>query len=232
VPFKTILPYLLGFKGWIIAGVNLIGNIALLMPIGFLVPFVYRNMTWKKSLALGVVAGLAIEVMQTVLHVGIFDIDDVILNALGVLIGYSAFAILANWIRSRNYKKLAVAALSGVAAAAAFYGGVVYPTTHPPTDPPVNPAVDAQRRDLCGGTGGTGQIVSVGNHTITIERNDGVTQTLTLTDRTIIRASAGPVSASDLKTGDRVTVVVYDGETATTVLICRVSDTGSQARRG
>ena len=162
----------------------------------------------------------------------IFDIDDVILNALGVLIGYSAFAILANWIRSRNYKKLAVAALSGVAAAAAFYGGVVYPTTHPPTDPPVNPAVDAQRRDLCGGTGGTGQIVSVGNHTITIERNDGVTQTLTLTDRTIIRASAGPVSASDLKTGDRVTVVVYDGETATTVLICRVSDTGSQARRG
>jgi len=232
VPFKTILPYLLGFKGWIIAGVNLIGNIALLMPIGFLVPFVYRNMTWKKSLALGVVAGLAIEVMQTVLDVGIFDIDDVILNALGVLIGYSAFAILANWIRSRNYKKLTVAALSGVAAAAAFYGGVVYPTTHPPTDPPVNPAVDAQRRDLCGGTGGTGQIVSVGNHTITIERNDGVTQTLRLTDRTIIRASAGPVSASDLKTGDRVTVVVYDGETATTVLLCSVSDTGSQTRRG
>jgi len=37
VPFKTILPYLLGFKGWIIAGINLVGNIALLVPIGFLV---------------------------------------------------------------------------------------------------------------------------------------------------------------------------------------------------
>ena len=40
VPFRTILPYLLGFKGWIIAGINLVGNIALLVPIGFLAPLV------------------------------------------------------------------------------------------------------------------------------------------------------------------------------------------------
>ena len=51
VPFKTILPYLLGDKGLIIAGANLVGNIAPLVPIGFLVPFVYRHMTWRKSLA-------------------------------------------------------------------------------------------------------------------------------------------------------------------------------------
>src|SRR5580765_871732 len=67
VPFKTIVPYLLGYHGWIIAGVNLVGNIALLVPIGLLAPFVYRRMTWKASLALGVAAGLCIEVMQTVL---------------------------------------------------------------------------------------------------------------------------------------------------------------------
>jgi len=223
VPFTTIVPYLLGFKGWIIAGVNLVGNIALLIPVGFLVPFVYRNMTWKKSVTLGVVAGLSIEVMQTVLRVGIFDIDDVILNALGVMIGYAAFAILADWIRSRKYKRVIVAALSGVAAAAAFYGGVVYPMTHQPVNPAVDTAAAAQRVDLCGGTGGTGQIVSVGNHTITIKRNDGVTQMLALTDRTVIRTSTGPAAASELKIGDRVTVVVYDGETATTVLLCSVS---------
>jgi hypothetical protein len=170
-------------------------------------------MTWKKSVALGAVAGLSIEVMQAVLRVGIFDIDDCVLNALGVLIGYAAFAILANWIRSKNYKRIAVAALSGVAAGAAVYGGVVYPMTHQPVN----------RVDLCSGTGGTGQIVSVGNHTMTIQRKDSVTQTLTLTDRTVIRTSAGPASASDLKVGDRVTVVVYDGETATTVLICSVT---------
>ncbi len=120
VPFKTILPYLLGHKGWIIAGVNLVGNIALLVPIGLLAPFVYRSTTWKASLALGVAAGLCIEVMQTVLRVGIFDIDDVILNALGVMIGYTAFALLAQWIRSRNYKKVTIAAVTALAAAAAF----------------------------------------------------------------------------------------------------------------
>ena len=217
VPFKTILPYLLGDKGWIIAGVNLVGNIALLVPIGLLAPFVYRRMTWKASLALGVAAGLCIEAMQTVLRVGIFDIDDVILNALGVMIGYWAFTILAQWIRSRNYKRVAIAAVTGLAAAVAVYGGVVYPMTHQP----VNPLRDAGGGDLCGGTGGTGQIVSMGNHTITIKRQDGVIQTLALTDRTTIRTSAGPASESDLKSGDRVTVVVYDRETATTVLKCK-----------
>ena len=39
IPFKTILPYLLGEKGLIIAGINLVGNVVLLVPVGFLVPF-------------------------------------------------------------------------------------------------------------------------------------------------------------------------------------------------
>jgi glycopeptide antibiotics resistance protein len=104
VPFKTILPYLLGDKGLIIAGANLVGNIAPLVPIGFLVPIVYRKMTWKKSLALAAAAGLAIEGMQVVLRLGIFDIDDLILNALGVMIGYWTFAILASGCVRRTTK--------------------------------------------------------------------------------------------------------------------------------
>lgn len=41
VPFKTILPYLLGEKGWTIAVIELVGNIIPLVPIGFLAPFIY-----------------------------------------------------------------------------------------------------------------------------------------------------------------------------------------------
>jgi glycopeptide antibiotics resistance protein len=99
VPFKTIASYLGGQNGLMIAGVNLVGNIAPLVPIGFLLPFVYSGMTWKESLVLGVAVGVAIEVAQVVLSVGIFDVDDVILNALGVMIGYWTFAILAKWVR-------------------------------------------------------------------------------------------------------------------------------------
>jgi glycopeptide antibiotics resistance protein len=100
LPFNTILPYLRGEPNWLIAILNLAGNIGLLAPVGFLVPFVYRNMNWGKSLVLAIGVGVAIEGAQTVL-IGIFDIDDVILNALGVMIGYWAFVIFEKRARPR-----------------------------------------------------------------------------------------------------------------------------------
>jgi glycopeptide antibiotics resistance protein len=101
LPFKTIWPYLQGKPNWFFAMLNLGGNIGLLVPVGFLVPFVYKKMTWQKSLALAVAFGLTIEVMELAFGVGIFDIDDVILNALGVMIGYWASAIFVKWRQRR-----------------------------------------------------------------------------------------------------------------------------------
>ena len=91
VPFKTIWPYFLGEKGGMIAIFNLIGNIALFVPIGFLVPFVCKSMTWRRTLILAILAPLAIEGIQVAARVGIFDIDDVILNGLGVILGYGVY---------------------------------------------------------------------------------------------------------------------------------------------
>lgn len=235
VPFKTILPYLLGEKGLLIGAINLLGNIVLLVPIGFLVPFVFRNMTWKKTLALAVAAGFFIEGMQVVLHLGIFDIDDVILNAIGVVIGYWAFVILANWVRSGKYKTIIITAIIVIATAVtALYA--IYPKGQQQRMNSLRGAENGQSDrfdneerkmspgvDPCNGTGGTGQIISMGNNTITIKRNDGISQIIKLTDRTKIRTSMGPASESDLKTGDRVTVVIDSSETATLVLICNAS---------
>ena len=58
------------------------------MPIGFLVLLVYRRMSWKKALVLAVAVGVTMEVMEGVFRVGSVDVDDVILNALGVMSGY------------------------------------------------------------------------------------------------------------------------------------------------
>lgn len=88
MPFATIIPYLLGANGELIGGVNLIGNVVLLVPVGLLLPFVIKNLNWKTSFLLAIAAGLLIEGLQVLLQVGIFDIDDVILNALGVMVGY------------------------------------------------------------------------------------------------------------------------------------------------
>lgn len=94
VPFKTILPYFFGSKGLLIAGINLIGNIVLLFPVGLLLPLVYPSLTWKKALGLSIATGLIIEGMQVLFRVGIFDVDDVILNGLGVMVGYWVYTSL------------------------------------------------------------------------------------------------------------------------------------------
>lgn len=240
VPFKTILPYLFGFKGLIIAGINLIGNIALLVPVGFIIPFVWRdaakNMTWKKSLMVGFAAGFSIEILQAILRVGIFDIDDVILNALGVLVGYAMFSVLAKWMNAKKYLRIAVSTILIVFAAAyAFYS--IYPKT--PVTRPISGAVgtdkagtdnigaqNGQGGDLCGGTNGTGEIIGreeSGDGTIILKRNDGTPETIDLAEKTVIKNSSGVISASDLKIGDRATVVIMgEARVADAVLVCGI----------
>jgi glycopeptide antibiotics resistance protein len=100
-PFKTIFPLLSGRTNHLIAMVNLVGNIVPFMPVGFLAPVVYWSMTWQKSLVLAIAVGLAMEEMEVVFRVGIFDIDDIILNAFGVMIGYGVFAMFNKRIRPR-----------------------------------------------------------------------------------------------------------------------------------
>jgi len=240
IPFKTILPYLFGYKDWIIAGINLVGNIALLVPIGFLLTLIFRNISWKKSLIVAVVSGFAIEILQTILHVGIFDIDDVILNALGVMIGYVAYIFFTKLIREKKFGYIGmVGALVVAAAVGALY--MVYPHGQPV----VNTRVGAGDRqvdsssieeekilhgvDLCGGTGGTGEIIGKEGGEIAMKRKDGVVEMITITAQTDIRNSTGSIFASDLKIGDHVTVVIMDDNNiATTVLVCTVS--GSENR--
>ena len=106
VPFKTIGSYLNGNYGWLIGGLNLLGNIIALMPVGFLAAVTYNHLSWKFFLLLAVIAGLAIECTQALLHVGIFDIDDIILNGIGVLIGFWILIGLRNWSLTLESKKI------------------------------------------------------------------------------------------------------------------------------
>jgi glycopeptide antibiotics resistance protein len=233
VPFTTIVPYLFGHKGLVIAGINLIGNIILLVPVGFLIPLVFQNISWKASLALAVATSLAIEMMQVALRVGIFDVDDVILNAFGVMLGYWAYLIFAKMMSSPKYRNIAIVAIV-IALAVGLYAIFVNPKIRLLPSPTagtdrsdlLNDSVrgGAETHDLCGGTGGNGQIVSVGNSSFTMERNDGSDQLIKLADQATIETVVGPVSASELKVGNRVTLVGGpnpDGSfTADTVVVC------------
>lgn len=252
IPFKTILPYLLGQNGFIIAFINIAGNIALLVPVGFMVAFINRSITWKKMLAIAVAAGLTIECMQALLHVGIFDIDDVILNGLGVMLGFWAFTIGTKMQHSARVKAITVAAVL-VAAAGVFCGVMLSHDARQPLPLPrteggvlmgdndsngvkhdslrptalLNTANDstAQLPDPCGGTGGTGQIISVGNHAITIQSRSGKQELVKIGPRTKIKDARGALAEEDLKVGYRVTVVIgleaADDRLASAVLVCK-----------
>lgn len=82
-----------------------------------------------------------------------------------------------------------------------------------------------QSGDLCGGTGGNGQIVTVGNKEFTIKRNDdGSNQLIHLANQATIETLTGSISLSNLKKGDRITLVGGpnpDGSfTADAVVVC------------
>lgn len=96
VPFKTIFSYINGEQGRMITFFELIGNIVIFVPIGFLIPLIYKRITWQKLLIFAITISLFIEVLQIVFHVGVFDIDDIILNSFGTMIGYLIFIAMSN----------------------------------------------------------------------------------------------------------------------------------------
>ena len=100
IPFKTIAVYLSGEPSWGIAWDNLMGNIAPFAILGAILPF-----TTKQLLRGGVIVGISltagaiVEIMQSLLRTGIFDIDDIILNALGVTVGYLLTVAISNYVK-------------------------------------------------------------------------------------------------------------------------------------
>ena len=68
-------------------------NVALFIPIGFLLGCGFKDMTWKRALAVGVMLSVFIEILQLIFRKGLCEIDDVIHNVLGCMIGYGLYKL-------------------------------------------------------------------------------------------------------------------------------------------
>lgn len=85
------------------AAANILGNLALLMPFGFLFPL-KSGAGLGKTCAVGLTAVLGIEIIQY-FEGRVADIDDVILNFVGILLGFAAYCIFTKikaLVRSRK----------------------------------------------------------------------------------------------------------------------------------
>jgi glycopeptide antibiotics resistance protein len=75
--------------------VNLLGNIAVFVPFGILLPLVKTGFHSLLRLTfISVPCILILELMQMLLRVGSFDIDDLLLNLAGVWAGYALLRLV------------------------------------------------------------------------------------------------------------------------------------------
>ncbi|MDR6121119.1 glycopeptide antibiotics resistance protein [Bacillus sp. SLBN-46] len=86
---------------------NTLGNILIFVPLGIILPILFKKYrSFAKLLINVVVMTFAIEIGQFFLQIGQFDIDDVILNVGGALIGFAFFKGLTVISRQTKWKFL------------------------------------------------------------------------------------------------------------------------------
>ena len=92
IPFKIIFHYLSGAEGKIKASENVIGNFIGFMPLGLLAPLLFDNIkSIKTMLLVSFLTSFSFELVQLITGLGIFDVDDLILNTTGGIAGYFVF---------------------------------------------------------------------------------------------------------------------------------------------
>lgn len=86
--FKTIRMYI-DYSYMLNSFENLVGNVAVFVPFGFLFPYVFRRgRNFLVMLLNAFLLVLGIEVFQLFSAFGAFDVDDILLNCIGAVIGY------------------------------------------------------------------------------------------------------------------------------------------------
>ena len=80
---------------------NLFGNVLVFSPFGFLIPM-FRNeeTSWYNILLFTFLFSLCIELTQLISMVGVFDVDDLILNTLGGMIGWGFYLLFSRAFES------------------------------------------------------------------------------------------------------------------------------------
>ena len=97
VPFRTILGYLGGQESFKIATTNILGNICLFGPLGFFIPLLFNERKGLvKTLAISLIISVSFEFIQYQFNLGSCDIDDIILNIFGAMIGFVAYKFIRN----------------------------------------------------------------------------------------------------------------------------------------
>ena len=111
IPFSTIYQYIVDSNSSVddwnsVSLVNILANIFLFSPLGFFIPLIWKKLDYfKKILFFGICATFLVEIIQ--LFIGrSTDIDDVILNTIGVIFGYAVYILLKRLLNINELYKV------------------------------------------------------------------------------------------------------------------------------
>ncbi len=83
---------------------NLAGNILGFVPAGFFIPILWKNKRgFLFTVCITFQMSFLVEILQLIFRVGSFDVDDLILNTLGGMLGFCLLTLIGNW---RSHEKI------------------------------------------------------------------------------------------------------------------------------
>ncbi|KYH29180.1 VanZ family protein [Clostridium colicanis] len=106
IPFYSIIEYIHGSSPNIKAFAfgNVVGNIVIFIPLGTYLPLFKNDKRLIANWLVIFIVSLFVEIIQGLLGIGASDIDDIILNCSGGLIGILGYKFL--WFILRNERKV------------------------------------------------------------------------------------------------------------------------------
>lgn len=109
IPFQSIFEYMTNkhFNIWI-AFMNVVGNIVIFIPLGLYLQIYKKNKKILNSVAIAGMTSLCVEIIQYIAGIGYTDIDDIILNTFGALLGILIYKMMFLLLKSENKIKTAV----------------------------------------------------------------------------------------------------------------------------
>lgn len=114
IPFISIIDIMQNSVSPFVALKQIAGNILMCVPFGFYAPLLFQRIKSVIRIVIyGILFGLCIELSQLIIGVGIgffyrsLDVDDIILNTIGVILGYAFLTLLKRFdIKNSLYQKV------------------------------------------------------------------------------------------------------------------------------
>lgn len=123
VPFQSVMDYILTSDAVVhsFGFINIVGNIILFIPLGvYLCLFKYDKRIGTNVLWILIIS-ILVEITQYILGIGASDIDDVILNSLGGLLGAAAYRALSVIFKAENKVRVIIIITSIIVALPVTY---------------------------------------------------------------------------------------------------------------